>query len=325
MTTPALHYAGSSLPTCSVIICAYTEDRWDDILAAVASVQAQEPAPDELIVVVDHNPALQSRLAEHLPGVRVVANHNEQGLSGARNTGVELSTSDVVAFLDDDAAAQPGWLAGLARPYADPAVLGVGSRIDAGWDDARPAWWPSEFDWVVGCTYTGQRPGPVRNLIGASASFRRDLFDEGGFTTGIGRSAGDQRPSGCEETEFCIRVSQRRPDGIFLHTDDAAVTHHVPRERQTFAYFRTRCYAEGLSKSQITETVGVGDGLSSERTYSIVTLPLGVLRGIGSALRGDFAGLGRSAAIITGLAWTTAGYLAGNIRRALSSRRGVRQ
>jgi hypothetical protein len=70
-------------------------------LEAVASVQAQQPAPEELIVVVDHNPALQDRLAANLPGVRVVANGQEQGLSGARNTGAELATADIVVFLDD--------------------------------------------------------------------------------------------------------------------------------------------------------------------------------------------------------------------------------
>ena len=132
----------ADLPTCAVVICAYTEDRWDDTLQAVASVQAQRPAPHDLILVVDHNPALQSRLAERLPGVRVVANSNERGLSGARNTGVELTDADVVVFLDDDAAAQPGWLEGLARHYADPDVLGVGGRIDPWWATERPAWWP---------------------------------------------------------------------------------------------------------------------------------------------------------------------------------------
>ena len=39
----------------SVVICAYTEDRWDDLVAAVASVQGQSESPREIVVVVDHN------------------------------------------------------------------------------------------------------------------------------------------------------------------------------------------------------------------------------------------------------------------------------
>jgi glucosyl-dolichyl phosphate glucuronosyltransferase len=64
---------------CSVIICAYTAQRWDDTMRAVASAQAQQPAPNEVILVVDHNPELLTRLAEGLPAVRVVSNTSERG------------------------------------------------------------------------------------------------------------------------------------------------------------------------------------------------------------------------------------------------------
>ena len=46
-------------PLVSVVICAYTEARWDDLLAAIASVRAQrDHVPLEIVVVIDHNPAL---------------------------------------------------------------------------------------------------------------------------------------------------------------------------------------------------------------------------------------------------------------------------
>jgi glycosyltransferase involved in cell wall biosynthesis len=299
--------------SCAVVICVYTEDRWNDILEAVASVQAQQPPPHDLIVVVDHNPDLQAKLMAQLPGVRIVPNQYERGLSGARNTGVELTTGDVVVFLDDDAAAQPGWLADLASHYADPNVLGVGGRIDPHWATDRPAWWPPEFDWVIGCSYIGQKAGVVRNVIGANASFRRELFADGGFASDIGRSALIERPVGCEETEFCIRASKNNPGGVFLYDDRAAVSHRVPDARQRFSYFRTRCYSEGLSKAQVTRLVGVGAGLSSERTYTRVTLPVGVFRGVGDTFRGHGAGLLRAASIVIGLGYTTAGYVIGSV------------
>ena len=55
----------------SVVVCAYTEDRWDDILAAVASVRAQRAAAREILLVVDHNPVLLERLAVHYAAVPV--------------------------------------------------------------------------------------------------------------------------------------------------------------------------------------------------------------------------------------------------------------
>lgn len=309
-TTPASQErpGTTALPTCAVVICAYTWDRWDDTLRAVASVQAQQPPPHDLILVVDHNSDLQARFVEVLPDVRVVANRHDRGISGARNTGVELTNSDIVAFLDDDAAAEPGWLEGLIRNYADPKVLGVGGRIEPGWSTTRPRWWPPEFDWVVGCTYTGHPTGPVRNLIGASCSFRRELFADGGFVSGIGRSAGIALPVGCEETEFCIRAANAHPDGFFVHDDSFVAVHRVPPARQTFSYFRIRCWAEGLSKALVTDSHGMGQGLSSEWSYSTVILPRGVLRGLSRAARGDIGGLLTAVSIIVGLGYTTVAY-----------------
>jgi GT2 family glycosyltransferase len=331
-----------------VVICAFTEKRWDDVHAAIASVRAQRHAPHEIILSVDHNPELYSRLKESLPDVIVVENRHGRGLSGGKNTGAELAGGDVVAYLDDDAVAAPGWLAALAAGYADPAVIGVGGRTLPLWPGSpaaadlaadgaalvaqlaalpaaagrRPAWFPAEFDWTVGCTYRGMIPGPVRNLMGGNCSFRAEAFDvAGGFTTGIGRSFG-KRPLGCEETEFCIRLGQAAPGSVMLYEESAVIWHRVPAERATFSYLRTRCYAEGLSKALVTASVGSTDGLSSERAHVLKTLPRGVVRGLADALRGDVAGLGRAGAIATGLACTTWGYAIASHtpRRATASR-----
>jgi len=68
--------------TVTVVICAYTDRRWDDICAAVASVEAQQPAVDDLLLVIDHNQALLERATGAFPGARVLANEETQGLSG---------------------------------------------------------------------------------------------------------------------------------------------------------------------------------------------------------------------------------------------------
>lgn len=51
----------------SVVICAYTEDRWHDLIVAVRSIQHQQVAPREIIVVIDHNPELFVRARTHIP------------------------------------------------------------------------------------------------------------------------------------------------------------------------------------------------------------------------------------------------------------------
>ncbi|MFB7500793.1 glycosyltransferase family 2 protein [Streptomyces sp. NPDC056161] len=317
-------------PGISVVICSYTEDRWEDVRAAVDSVREQSYPALETLLVVDHNPALLERLAEEYDapdapeaekrggaGVRVLANAGPRGLSAGRNTGIAASRGEVVAFLDDDAVAERHWLRRFAEGYADPRVLAVGGRTVPVWASGRrPAWFPEEFDWVVGCTYRGLPPGRVRvrNVLGGNASFRRTAFDAaGGFATGIGRD-GDRRPLGCEETELCIRLGRARPDAVLLIDDRAVIHHRVPEAREHFAYFRTRAYAEGLSKALVARSVGAAKGLESERRYTTRVLPAAVARGLRDALLARPGGAGRAGAVVAGVLVAAGGYLVGTAR-----------
>lgn len=304
--------------TVSVVVCAYTEERWPDLIAAIDSCRVQTYAPLETIVVVDHNPELLERLRRERPDVLSVKNDEQSGLSGARNSGARAARGEVVAFLDDDAVAAPDWLEFLIEAYADSDVIGVGGRIDPVWPERRPAGLPPEFDWVVGCTYRGlpTERSAVRNMIGANMSLRSDVLSRiGGFSSELGRIG--NRPLGCEETELCIRAQQSLPGATILYEPRARVHHRVTPERMRWSYFHSRCYSEGLSKAAVAARAGKSDGLASEREYALRTLPRGVLRSISEALRGrELAGMVRSVAIITGLLVTTVGYAVGLVRGA---------
>ena len=298
----------------SVVVCTYTGKRWDELLAAVSSLRRQTLPPEEIIVVIDHNPELLARVGSELPDVTGVENPGRRGLSDARNSGLAVARGDVVAFLDDDAAAEPQWLAVLAEGYVDGGVVGVGGFARPVWAEGRPAWFPAEFDWVVGCTYRGMpdTASPVRNLLGCNMSFRREVFEQvGGFTAEIGRLG--TLPVGCEETELCIRIAQRRPGSVVLFDPRAVVHHNVPGSRGKWSYFRSRCYAEGLSKAAVSGLVGAGEALSSERRYTTRTLPRGVVAGIAAGVRGDRGGFGRAGAIVAGVGITAVGYGLGRV------------
>ena len=142
-------------PTISVVICAYTDERLELLAAGIESLRTQTVAPHELVLVIDHAPELEAIARERWPEAKVVANREQQGLSGARNTGVAECSGEVVAFLDDDAAPAPNWIERLGAAYADPNVLGAGGTVRPNWETERPGWFPPEFDWVVGCTHSG--------------------------------------------------------------------------------------------------------------------------------------------------------------------------
>jgi len=303
----------AGLPAVSVVICSYTEERWDTLLGALDSVRAQTVTAQQTIVVVDYNMDLYKRLIFTVPDAVIVENTGPKGLSGARNTGAALANGEIVAFLDDDAEAAPDWLARLAALYDDPDVLAVGGRVEPVWEARRPGYFAEELDWLVGCTYRGMPKvaAEVRNVIGANMSFRADVLNRvGGFNTSLGRQA--TVPLGCEETELCIRAVIGAPGSRVVYEPAAVVYHHVRAERGTLRYMLSRSWSEGISKAQVSRMVGHKRALGPERRYVRQVLPRAVFAGTRDWIRGhDSAGLGRAGTIIAVLAATAGGYLRG--------------
>jgi len=298
-----------SVPTVAVVICAYTQQRWGDLQDSVESAKRQ-PNATEVVVVIDHEPELFLRATARWPELLVVENSEDRGLSGARNTGVALAGSEVVAFLDDDATADDDWLAHLVEALSLPDVVGVGGRATPSWPTATGAGpYPDELLWIVGCSYTGlpTEPGDVRNVIGSSMAFRRDvLLAAGGFRSGIGR-VGNQ-PLGCEETELCIRIAQADPTARIRFEPRSNVSHRVSPDRVAMRYVRRRSYYEGISKAVLSRRVGAKDSLSSESTYLTKVLPKALFRELGRLGRG---GGTRAVAIVTCVLGTVTGYAVG--------------
>jgi predicted ATP-grasp superfamily ATP-dependent carboligase/GT2 family glycosyltransferase len=292
----------------SVVVCTYSAHRWDDLAAAVSSVESQSAAAQELLVVVDHNAELLERCAAAFPRARVLMSTGAKGLSGARNTGVAASGGEIVAFLDDDARADADWLEHLGAAFDDPSVIGAGGAVDPVWPRTRPPWFPPAFDWVVGCSYDppDTRIREIRNPIGANMSFRRVVFETvGGFREELGRAVG--QVAGCEETELSIRATAALPGSRIVLVPAARVAHRVTGERTTWSYFARRCYAEGASKAAVSAVVGSRRALATERSYLARALPAAVARSLSRPATFG-VGIAQSAAVLLGVAAAGAGY-----------------
>jgi O-antigen biosynthesis protein len=156
------------------------------------------------------------------------------GLSGARNAGIRASTGPIVAFLDDDAAPMPGWLAALLAPFADPMVMAVTGRVfpfkaeaearlrmgiavdqDLG-PQARVVDRTTDR-WFEICNFGGLG-------IGANMAFRRESFEVWpGFRESLGR--GTPMQGGEEHNAFFELV--RRGYRV-AYTPQATVEHRYP-------------------------------------------------------------------------------------------------
>jgi O-antigen biosynthesis protein len=126
--------AADAFPSCTVVVCTRNRpEQLDVCLAAVARLEY--PCFD--VLVVDNAPSdgrTQAVAARH--GARYLV-EPVVGLSRARNRGARACTSEIVAYLDDDAVPAPGWLAALAREFADSEVMAVTGRIYALHEDTE--------------------------------------------------------------------------------------------------------------------------------------------------------------------------------------------
>lgn len=294
----------------SVVIPCYTEKRWDQLVAAVESAQAQVPRPSSVILVVDYNDTLFDRASRELTGLTVLRNKLTRGVSGGRNTGALHTGTPVVVLLDDDATMRPGALARLMESFADPAVIGAGSAVSPCWEVPKPSWFPDEFLWVVTASYTGMpvQAAPTRNVWGACMAVRRDAFEAvGGFREDFARLDNAYR---AEDTDLCLRMTGATGGGLWMYVPESVIDHPVPAYRTTFPYFLSRCYHEGRGKVGIARYNKGSQSLESERDYLCRIIPRAVWRGIANGVRGrDRWGIPRASAVIAGLAAAACGGL----------------
>jgi len=108
----------------SAVIC--THNRPDALRRALASLTAQDRAPDELLVI-DNAPSDESarRLVAHDVPTACYVREPVAGLDFARNRALREASGDVVAFLDDDAVADRGWTNALVQAFAQESKVGV--------------------------------------------------------------------------------------------------------------------------------------------------------------------------------------------------------
>lgn len=305
-----------------VVICTYTEDRWDLLVRAVQSALAQTVAPVRLVICVDHNRALFERCRAEWAGpvgrtaVAVVQNAFAGRLGSARNTALLYCRSDIVAFLDDDAEAMPDWLERLLSVYAErPEAVAVGGAPRPNYGAPRPSWFPPDYNWVFGCHYSAL-PGelaPVRHLIGANMSVRREaILGQGGF------HADDH-----DDMDLSHRIAHRYGAESVLYEPLAEVRHYVAPERLTWRYFWRRCFYVNKSKVGAFRDMGEAGNIGAEIRFGVDVL-VALVPAAFAALRGRPSRFAQAVVAVAGLLLAALGHLAGRVQLRLGRRAPVR-
>jgi len=240
------HKAKSPSPLITVAIC--TRNRASFLEKAVRSVLPQMNETVELLIVDNASTDDTAEVAAHLAAAdsRVkIWREDELGLSTARNTALRKARGQYVLFLDDDATAEPGWLAAyrdfLSAPPSEKIAV-VGGPMYPDYEVPPPKWINVQ---VMG------RPGGSPKCIshkdgpwGCNSAYCRDLaLAVGMFDTRLGRKG--EKMMSHEESDLNFRLENAGYELWWLPA--AAIRHFVSSSRLTFRATMRAFFDEGQS------------------------------------------------------------------------------
>jgi glucosyl-dolichyl phosphate glucuronosyltransferase len=248
-------------PDISVIVCTYNRDKY--IGECIRKLAGQKIVPGRLeIVVVNNNStdgtdAICTALLEEFPdGFRYFVEY-EQGLSHARNRGMKEAAGNILAFIDDDAMAEPDYAEKLADFYAsNPGADATGGRIHPLYESQPPKWLNPFLRPLLSVIDLGDSPKPFEGRkypIGANMAFRRSAIDAtGDFNVSLGRTG--KNMMGSEEKDIFQRM---RDKGMQIwYVPDAIVHHVVPEARLTEEFIKKQGHGVGKSENVRLRTAG---------------------------------------------------------------------
>jgi O-antigen biosynthesis protein len=209
-------------PSISVVVCAYNAaETIDECLAHTCALDYPSL---EILVIDDGSTDATAEISRRHPRA-IVATIDHAGLSVARNEGLRLATSDIVAYLDSDAYPAPEWLYYLSLGFDGRFVGGVGGP------NVSPPTDPLSAQRVAQASGGPQQvlfsDDRAEHVPGCNMAFYRSVLEEVGGCDPIYTAAGD-------DVDLCWKVLDRGWE-IGFHPA-ALVWHH--RRGSTLAYVR---------------------------------------------------------------------------------------
>jgi glycosyltransferase involved in cell wall biosynthesis len=228
----------------TVAVC--TRERPDDLRRCLAGL-ALMPEDGQEIIVVDNCPSTGDtrRVADEFPRVRYVR-EDRPGLNAARNRALREARHDIVAFIDDDATPDPGWLRGHVRCFTQPLVLcSTGLTMPIELETEAQEWFERQSTFSRGFESVRFQLGTHSPLIagrvgaGVNMALRRSVLElVGEFDEAL--DAGTPTHSGGDHDMFSRIIAR----GYRIVYEPGALNWH--RHRRTWEALRQALFGYGV-------------------------------------------------------------------------------
>ncbi|MEL6604209.1 MAG: glycosyltransferase family A protein [Cyanobacteria bacterium J06614_10] len=247
-------------PLISAIICTHNREQY--LGAAIDSLLAQTIENYEIIVVdnasTDGTAAITKARLHH-PNMRYV-HEPKLGLSVARNCGAQAAKGEILAYLDDDAEASPGWLAALLAVFAQHEKVAIaGGKVTLIWppNAQPPAWLSDDLSSGLGAYDLGDElvyiEQPSLTPRGLNYAVRRSFLDAvGGFDPNLGRVGKNLLSN---EEQQLTRMALERGLQV-AYVPDAIAAHNVAPARMKPGWFLSRSWWQGISECYREQSSG---------------------------------------------------------------------
>lgn len=257
----------------SVIICTYNRDKF--LYDALQHVAVNNfPAENYEIVLINNNSTDNTesecqRFEKNFPQINFrYFVETKQGLSHARNRGINESKGDILVFLDDDSFVKSDYLENLQQKLSKhPEAMAFGGKISPLFESGEAPKWLCKwtYSWVSAID-KGNEVIPFEGNsypIGANMGFRKSCIAEcGNFNPELGRTR--KNLMGGEEKDVFNRLKGKQMPVLYF--PDIQVEHVIPPQRTTKDYIIRM--GEGIGMSERLRCLNIGKSALYKRYFS---------------------------------------------------------
>jgi len=243
-------------PVLSVIVCTYNREKYiGECLKRLAN-QTIDKSKYEVIVVnncsTDNTQNVIDRAVKAYPEIDFrLFLEEKQGLTFARNLGIQKSRGSILSFIDDDAFANQHFCEKIIIFFdSHPHASALGGKISPVYESVEPKWMSKYLLPLVAAVDFGKQNRLYKGTkfpLGANMAFRKSIFGRYGvFDINLGRRG--EKLEGGEEKEMFYRLKKNKEE--IWYVPHIVVDHIIPSYRVQMPYIKSLAEGVGISEKK---------------------------------------------------------------------------